>query len=90
MRQVFQYTSKDKHEEDSEYGYYQNITTYVSEWLSGLRGTNSRSKIFSQGSSIERTNVDSNHNRFCQKNRATGLDEEGRRVNEWSGLGGGR
>jgi len=27
---------------------------------------------------------------FCQKNRVTGLDEEGLRVNEWSGLGGGR
>lgn len=39
---------------------------------------------------MERTNVDSNHIRFCQKNRATKLDEEGRRVNEWSGLGGGR
>ena len=59
--------------------------------IKGIKGgTNSRSKIFSQGSSIERTNVDSNHSLFRQKNRVTRLDEEGRRVNEWSGLGGGR
>jgi len=47
------------------------------------------SNIFSQGSSIESTNVDSNHILFRQKNCAR-LDEVGRRVNEWSGLGGGK
>ena len=39
MRQVFQNTGKDKHEEDSGYGYYHHITTYVSEGFKGLRGT---------------------------------------------------
>ena len=44
--------------------------------------------IFSQGSSIEKTKVDSNHMRLFQRNMCN--LEVGRRVNEWSGLGGGR
>ena len=44
--------------------------------------------IFSQGSSIENTKVDSNHNLCLQKK--TPIFEFGRRVKSWFGLGGGR
>jgi len=56
--------------------------------IEGHEMVNSRRRIFSQGSSMERTKVDSNHMRLRQKN-CPSLDF-GRRVKVWLGFAGGR
>jgi len=65
--------------------------THREECLDDAKRTaniNSRRRIFSHGSSMERTKVDSNHMRLRQKNCPS--FEFGRRVKVWLGFAGGR